>query len=161
MSSSPEVESLKALVATLQSQLQRSRERIRALEERAPVPAAPQSGEFESLAESLALAQMQHVSATSEARRLQGEVSQLRGSYALLYARLQEREREIDSLSGRIHGGAAAACDGDAAAAAAAWEGKAQRLAERLKRCKVRPSHASFRCMTRLTTCCIRPRETA
>ena len=124
------------------------------------MPAAPQSGEFESLAESLALAQMQHVSATSEARRLQGEVSQLRGSYALLYARLQEREREIDSLSGQIHGGAAAACDGDAAAAAA-WEGKAQRLAERLKRCKVRPSHASFRCMARLTTCCIRPRETA
>lgn len=149
MSSSPEVESLKALVATLQSQLQRSRERIRALEERAPAPAAPQSGEFESLAESLALAQMQHVSAMSEARRLQGEVSQLRGTHALLYARLQEREREIDSLSGQIHGGAGAACDGDAAAAAAAWEGKAQRLAVRLKRCKVGPSHAHLCSMSR------------
>ncbi len=129
------MEGLKALIATLQSQLQRSRERLHSLEEQEALPAAPRAGEVEALGEALAAVQMQHISALSETRRLQGEVSQLRGNHALVHVRLQERERDVQSLLAEIQEGAA----GDAsAAAAAAWEGKAQRLSARLKRCKVR-----------------------
>ena len=125
-------------------QLQRSRDRLRALEEKEPVSAAPHAGEIESLSESLAVAQMQHISALSEARRLHGEVGQLRGSHALLHVRLQEREMDVQSLLAEIQEGV----DGDgggAAASAAAWEGKAQRLSARLKRCKVRAELSTMR----------------
>ena len=124
-------------------QLQRSRDRLRALEEKEPVSAAPHAGEIESLSESLAVAQMQHISALSEARRLHGEVGQLRGSHALLHVRLQERERDVQSLLAEIQEGVDG--DGGGAAAAAAWEGKAQRLSARLKRCKVRTELSTMR----------------
>ena len=139
MSSGPEVEGLKALVATLQAQLQRARERLRALEEKSPASAAPKATEMESLSEALAAAQMQHISALSEARRLQGEVGQLRASHALMQGQLRESEREVQSLLTQIRGGAAGDGDGDgdAVAAVAAWQGKAHRLSARLKRCKV------------------------
>jgi predicted nucleic acid-binding Zn-ribbon protein len=137
MSSGPEVEGLKALVATLQAQLQRARERLRALEEKSPALTAPNATEMESLSEALAAAQMQHVSALSEARRLQGEVGQLRASHALMHGQLRESEREVQSLLAQIRGGAGGDGDGDAVAAVAAWQGKAHRLSARLKRCKV------------------------
>lgn len=137
MSSGPEVESLKSLVATLQGQLQRARERLRAFESNSLAPAAPQSAELESLSEALAVSQMQHTSALSEVRRLQGEIGQLRASHALLHGRLQESEREARGLMSQMCGDAAGNGEGDAAAAAAAWQGKAHRLSARLKRCKV------------------------
>jgi chromosome segregation ATPase len=130
---------LKALVATLQSQLHKSRDRIRALEDKEPMSLAPHSGEMESMTESLAAAQMQHISALSETRRLQGEVGQLRAGHALLHARLQERERDVQSLLAEIQEGTTSdgGANSAAAAAAAAWEDKAHRLSARLKRCKV------------------------
>lgn len=136
-SSSPEVESLKSLVATLQAQLQRARERVRALESNLPAAAAAPAAELEALSEALAVAQMQQISALSEARRLQDEVGQLRASDTLLRGRLLESEREARSLLSQIRGGSAADGDGDGDAAAAAWQSKAHRLSARLKRCKV------------------------
>jgi hypothetical protein len=98
----------------------------------------PLAADMETLAESLAAAQMQHVSALSENRRLQGEVNQLRGSHALLQSRLQERERESNALLENMRVRSAGDDDSSAlAASTAAWQGKALRLSARLKRCKV------------------------